>query len=139
MSPAPVRHVFVYGTLRRGQERDINRLRPAPRWLGRASVRGLMYQLGNYPGVVLGASGLVQGEVYAISAELELQLDVIEAVGPAPGDEYIKRETAVRIEHEGELFEEVVCLVYELAPGRSSGKAEISSGDWADYLAANAG
>lgn len=137
MSPESTRHVFVYGTLRRGQERDINRLRPAPRWLGLATARGLLHQLGSYPGVVLGGAGLVRGEVYAINAELELQLDLIEGVGPAPGDEYIKREIVVRLEHDGDQHEELLCLVYALAPGLSLGKALISSGDWAAYLEAN--
>lgn len=139
MSPTPVRHVFVYGTLRRGQQRDINRLQPAPRWLGKASVQGLMYQLGEYPGVVLGAAGLVHGEVYAISAELERQLDVIEEVGPAPGDEYVKCDAVVRLERGHGRQEDIVCLLYALAPGGSLGKAEITGGDWAEYLAALGG
>lgn len=138
MLPAATRHVFVYGTLRRGQERDINLLQPAPRLLGQASVGGVMYQLGSYPGLVLGAPGRVQGEVYEISAELEWQLDVIEDVWPSPGGEYIKREIAVRVEG-GNWWEDVVCLVYELASGRASGKPVIASGDWVCYRAASAG
>ena len=138
MLPGATRHVFVYGTLRRGQERDINLLQPAPRWLGQASVGGVMYQLGNYPGLVLDAPGRVQGEVYEISAELERQLDVIEDVWPSPGGEYIKREIAVRVEGGGSRWEDVACLVYELAPGRASGKPVIASGDWVCYRAASA-
>ncbi len=139
MSPAATRHarhVFVYGTLRRGEERDINSLRPAPRWLGPASVSGVIYQLGSYPGLVLGASGRVRGEVYEISAELELQLDMIEDVWPTPSGEYIKSETVVRLEYDGERFADVVCLVYELAPGRASGKSEVAGGDWVGHRAA---
>lgn len=98
MSLAPVRHVFVYGTLRRGEERDINRLQPAPQWIGRASVPGVMYRLGAYPGVVLGTQAWVRGEVYEISAELERQLDAIEEVQPQQSGEYMKREVAVRLE-----------------------------------------
>ena len=56
-SPA-TRHVFVYGTLRKGEERDINRLRPAPQWVGRAQVAGVMHHLGSYPGLVLGETGV---------------------------------------------------------------------------------
>lgn len=138
MSPAPVRHVFVYGTLRRGEERDINFLRPAPRWLGRASVQGLMVELGTYPGLVPEVSGRVQGEVYEISAALEQQLDEIEEVWPTPNGEYIKREIAVRLEPEGAQPSEVVCLVYVLAPGQAVGKPVIACGDWVNYRAANA-
>ncbi len=35
-------HVFVYGTLRRGEVNDITRLRPAPRFVGDAHVAGLL-------------------------------------------------------------------------------------------------
>lgn len=135
MSPAPARHVFVYGTLRRGEERDITRLQPAPRWLGRASVPGLMVDLGRYPGLVLGAPGQVSGEVYEISAALEQQLDMIEEVWPTPNGEYIKREIAVRLELEGARSSEVVCLVYALAPGQASGKTVIAGGDWVYHCA----
>ena len=133
MPPMPVRHVFVYGTLRRGEARDINCLRPAPRWVGPGSVAGRMIELGSYPGLVLGAPGRVMGEVYEISAALERQLDVIEEVRPAPNGEYIKREIAVQLECETALPRDVVCLVYVLAPGQASGKAVIAGGDWVSY------
>ncbi len=142
MSPAPVRHVFVYGTLRRGEQRDINRLRPAPRCVGPASVSGVMVELGSYPGLVPGApgevKGHVKGEVYEISAALEQQLDVIEEVWPTPNGEYIKCEIAVRLECEAAPPQEVVCLVYALAPGRASDKTVIAGGDWVSYRATRA-
>ena len=68
------RYVFVYGTLRCGEINDINRLRPAPTFLGLVRIRGTLYDLGPYPGVILGGAEWVQGEVYAISLELEQQL-----------------------------------------------------------------
>lgn len=134
MSPPSVRHVFVYGTLRRGEQRDINRLRPAPRWLGRASVAGVMHDLGAYPGVLLGETSLVRGEVYQISAELERQLDEIEAVLPEPSGEYAKREVAVQLDHpSGGAPAQLVCVLYELAPARALGKPVIAGGDWVQY------
>ena len=45
-SPQATLHVFVYGTLRRGEANDINRLRPPPRYLGQARTRGTLYALG---------------------------------------------------------------------------------------------
>lgn len=150
--PPPIRHVFVYGTLRRGEQRDINRLLPAPRWIGRASVPGVMYHLGAYPGVVLGhgrgTAGRVQGEVYEISAELERQLDEIEAVWPQPNGEYVKRRIVVRLDGpaqqgtglpnrppDGGALEEMICLLYEIAPGHVVGKPVIASGDWVQQRA----
>jgi gamma-glutamylcyclotransferase (GGCT)/AIG2-like uncharacterized protein YtfP len=127
MSQAPVRHVFVYGTLRQGEERDINRLLPAPRWVGPACVPGVLYHLGAYPGLVLGAPGRVQGEVYEISAELERQLDEIEEVWPQPSGEYRKREALVLLD---EPAKEVLCLVYEVAPDRIQCMPLIPCGDW---------
>ena len=138
MSPAPVRHVFVYGTLRRGEERDITRLRPAPRWVGQASVPGCMVELGSYPGLVLGAPGQVKGEVYEISAALEQQLDVIEEVWPTPNGEYVKCQMVVWLECEAAAPREMICLVYALAPGQASGKTVIAGGDWVSYRAARA-
>jgi len=131
MPVSPFHHVFVYGTLRRGEVRDINRLLPAPRWRGTACVPGVLYHLGAYPGVVLGGPGAtggqVHGEVYAISPELERLLDAIEEVGPQPGSEYRKRELLVQLDGTAET---IACLIYELAPERILGMPIIGSGNW---------
>jgi len=131
--PSPVpRHVFVYGTLRRGDVRDITRLHPAPQFVGMGSVTGVLYDLGLYPGVVLGGSGRVAGEVYIISAELERQLDVIEEVWPQRTGEYSKQEVRVQLRRPGKVPEtlELDCLVYEISLARTAGKPVIASGDW---------
>ena len=125
-----VRHVFVYGTLRQGEARDINRLLPAPRLLGNARVAGTLYHLGAYPGLVLGASGPVHGEVYEISGELERLLDEIEEVWPQPSGEYCKREQLVRLD---ENAEDILCVVYELAADRVPGMPVIVCGDWIQH------
>lgn len=118
-------HVFVYGTLRRGEVNDINRLRPAPRFLGLARIHGTLYDLGPYPGIVLGGEGWVQGEVYAISAELERQLDLIEEVAPVPSGEYLRRHLYVDV-----AGQSLRCLVYEIAAERVQGRLPIAGGDW---------
>ncbi|WP_309682318.1 gamma-glutamylcyclotransferase family protein [Polaromonas sp.] len=137
--PVPtVRHVFVYGTLRRGEQRDINRLQPAPVQRGWARVPGVLYDLGAYPGLRLGGQGSVLGEVYEVSADLERQLDAIEEVWPQPNGEYLKREVLVRLEARSfEGGREIVCVLYEIAPGRATGKPLIASGDWVQYRAGN--
>lgn len=119
------RCVFVYGTLRRGGTNDITRLQPPPVWLGAASIPGVLYHLGEYPGVRLGGSALVQGEVYRITPALEALLDRIEAIGPGPEDEYCKREVAVLVQGQWRP-----CLVYEAAQWRCDGMPQIPSGDW---------
>lgn len=138
MTPPVARHVFVYGTLRKGEERDINRLRPAPRWVGRAQVAGVMHHLGSYPGLVLGGAARVQGEVYAISPELERVLDEIEEVWPQQTGEYAKREVVVQLEQPEAMPaagspgtpRQLLCVLYEISPERTEGKPVITGGDW---------
>ena len=122
-----VRHVFVYGTLRQGEARDINRLHPAPRRLGTARVAGMLYNLGQYPGLLTGDVGSVHGEVYEISAELERLLDQIEEVWPQPSGEYIKRERVLRLD---QTHEEIRCIVYEVSADRLADALLIAGGDW---------
>ncbi|MDR6859675.1 gamma-glutamylcyclotransferase (GGCT)/AIG2-like uncharacterized protein YtfP [Variovorax guangxiensis] len=128
-SPSEARHVFVYGTLRRGGRNDIARFAPAPRFVADARIHGTLYDLGSYPGAVLGGSGLLVGEIYAITPALETQLDELEEVRPDDSGEYIKREVRVRV---GE--KEIACLVYEIHPDRVAGRTVIASGNWFDRL-----
>lgn len=130
--PSVRRHVFVYGTLRCGDVRDITRLRPAPKFVGMASVAGVLYDLGPYPGVVLGGPARVVGEVYDVSVELERQLDVIEEVWPQQTGEYHKQTVTVRLDQpqSSSGVVELDCLVYEINPTRTAGKPVLTSGDW---------
>lgn len=123
-------HVFVYGTLRRSGRNDIARYRPAPQLVGEASVAGTLYDLGAYPGIVLGGEGRVRGEVYAIESTVEAALDVLEEVADDDSGEYIKRQ--VRVDVGGQLFD---CLVYEIHPTRIAGRKVIESGDWIAHAA----
>ena len=123
------RYVFVYGTLRRGGLNDITRLRPAPRWVGAAQVAGTLYHLGAYPGMTLGGSERVQGEVYAIDPALEPLLDEIEDLGSHPTDEYIKRDIDVDVSGRT-----VRCLVYEINPRYAIPALRVPGGDWFDAL-----
>lgn len=124
--PEPVlRHVFVYGSLRRGGSNDITRLQPAPRFVGPAQIAGTLYDLGPYPGLRLGGRGRVQGEVYAIMAGLERVLDEIEEVQPQASGEYFKRLVPVPVQ--GLMLP---CIVYEISPDRVIGKPVIAGGDW---------
>lgn len=130
-------HVFVYGTLRRGDVRDINRLQPAPRFIGYATVPGALYHLGSYPGVVLGGEVAVKGEIYAISKEVERQLDEIEQVWPQQTGEYSKRVIPIRVDEvsQGAIVEfdgdvTLDCIIYEIAPERIVNQVLIEGGDW---------
>lgn len=119
------RHVFVYGTLRRGEANDINRRHPAPRWVGEARIQGRMFDLGAYPGVLLGGPQWVQGEVYAVTPELEADLDALEGVRADGEGEYRKRDLDVAVA--GRVLR---CLVYEIHPARLQGAPAMVGGDW---------
>ena len=127
MPEASPRHVFVYGTLRRGGRNDINRLRPAPHYLGMGEVRGVLYHIDWYPGLTLGGEEAVTvvGEVYRIAPALEAVLDEIEQIVPGADSEFFKREVDVQVEGRA-----VACLVYEINPARVRGRQVIGHGDW---------
>ena len=127
MPEAPLRHVFVYGTLRRGGRNDINRLEPAPHYLGMGEVKGTLYHIDWYPGLTLGGQEAVTvvGEVYEIAPQLEALLDRIEQITPQETSEYFKRELAVEVQGR-----QVKCLVYEINPDRVRDKQVIGHGDW---------
>ena len=117
----------VYGTLRQGDDNDINLLTPAPFFVGLSRVAGVMYHLGAYPGVVLtdALEDNIVGEVYAITPELEKVLDEIEMIYPQQRDEYSKRRVVVRVG-----ARQLSCLFYEINPAYIIGKPVIASGDW---------
>ncbi|MFD2298448.1 gamma-glutamylcyclotransferase family protein [Paracidovorax citrulli] len=128
------RHVFVYGTLRRGGSNDITRLDPPPVPVGTAAVPGVLYDLGAYPGIALTGPASegegrvpVLGEVYAITSALERCLDRIEEVWPEPSGEYVKREVMVCLKESGA---ELSCLVYEISPAFLRGAPRLLHGDW---------
>jgi gamma-glutamylcyclotransferase (GGCT)/AIG2-like uncharacterized protein YtfP len=127
MPEAPARHVFVYGTLRRGGRNDINLLQPAPRYVGMGEVKGTLYHLDRYPGLTLGGEEAVTvvGEVYEIAPSLESLLDRIERITASDASEYFKRELLVQVEGR-----ELQCLVYEINPERVRGRQVIGHGDW---------
>ena len=77
----PGTRVFVYGTLRMGGSNHA-RMRGA-RFVGPAEVRGRLYRVGAYPGLILDeTAGGVSGEVYEVDDNLLAELDAFE------GDEY---------------------------------------------------
>ena len=127
MHQAPTRHVFVYGTLRRGGRNDINLLRPAPEYLGMGEVQGVLYHFDWYPGLTLGGEQAVTvvGEVYRIGPELEAILDGIEQIEEGADSEYFKRVVDIAVEGRT-----IACLLYEINPGRVRDKQVIGHGDW---------
>lgn len=76
--------VFVYGSLKRGYA--LHHLLRSAEFLGPAKTQPLyrLFDLGSYPGLVEWPDGLeIQGELYAVTAEILQRLD--EAEGVAEG------------------------------------------------------
>ena len=87
MEPTPssksLQLVFVYGTLKRGQQR--NHVLANQTFIGPATTAAdyRMYDLGSYPGLIeveSGSGDQIQGEIYRIDPTCLRQLDQIEAV-----------------------------------------------------------
>jgi gamma-glutamylcyclotransferase (GGCT)/AIG2-like uncharacterized protein YtfP len=129
--------IFVYGTLLRNiPGTKFHLLAPYARFLGSARIRGRLYDLGEYPGVVpaIGEAHWVQGEVYAIdgSADVWEQLDAYEGCGsmdPIPHE--FERAATEAVMNDG------TCLtVWMYVYLRSvNGRREIASGDYRDLSA----
>ena len=80
-------HLFVYGTLLSAAGHSMGaRLRRQARLVGEASIRGRLYSLGRYPGLVeIGdADEWVRGELYALArpASALAWLDAYEGIVP---------------------------------------------------------
>jgi len=72
------RHLFVYGTLRRGGPMHAL-IEPGAHRVGPARMRGRLYDLGAFPGLAEGRRGdQVQGELYALAGDTAALLDALD-------------------------------------------------------------
>ncbi len=131
-------YLYVYGTLMQPFDTAMNRfLKANSRFRGTATVRGRLYDLGRYPGLVPDeATGRpVTGHLYQLRnpAKVLAVLDHYEGydpVRPAAG-EY--RRERIRLTIEGEVLECWVYL-YNADPDRLP---EITSENYVDYVKQN--
>jgi gamma-glutamylcyclotransferase (GGCT)/AIG2-like uncharacterized protein YtfP len=92
------------------------------------TIRGRMYRIDWYPGLVLDDSGdEIQGEVYAVDAELLAALDVFEGLsaGEIEGSEY-RRARATVVARDSRILE---AWVWEWL-GMVDESRRVSGGDW---------
>lgn len=101
---ASERHIFVYGTLRKALRHEmVGVLVREAHFVGEASVRGVLFDLGTYPGLVVNeqATGLVKGEIYALrapSADGTLAaLDEYEGCAPSDVEPHEYRRVLVQV------------------------------------------
>jgi len=119
--------VFVYGLLKRGF--SLHHHMSLGVFVGDATVRGALYSLGQYPGLVEG-TGSVHGELYRfadIAVALEV-LDEVELYDPLDpdGSEYLRVIRQARLDASGESVA-TWCYVYNKPIATGS---PIKSGAW---------
>lgn len=128
--------LFVYGTLRAGGSNDIARIAPSARHFAAARVRGLLFDLGAYPALLLDAgAGWVAGELYAVPAHAWPALDALEepVTTERADGEYFKLEAEVELA-DGSCR---AVWIYAANPAVLKLDRPIAGGDWMAYAAAN--
>ena len=133
-SHAPARRLFVYGTLRRGGSNDIARLVPEATFIVEASMRGRLYDLGEYPALVADENaGWVAGEIYAVPDSGWPALDALEEIvtPERPAGYYFRIVAKVRI---GEASDSS-CEVYVANPATLRLDRLIECNDWMKHAA----
>jgi gamma-glutamylcyclotransferase (GGCT)/AIG2-like uncharacterized protein YtfP len=121
--PAPVDHLFVYGTLRRGCDNPFARLlSERGQFVCAARVRGRIYDFGAYPGATRdGQPGeTIRGEIFHLGEPGSL----LAALDEYEGAEY-ERAIATAGLDDGRAID---CWIYWYA-GAAAGSV-IASGDW---------
>ena len=97
---------------------------PDSKFVAPAKVSGSLYDLGEYPGLVLGQSNApVIGEVYEVDDDLLNELDDFEA-----SSNYLRKQVEISL---GPL--KSMCWTYEPDPEFYSLHKLIASGDWLEY------
>jgi gamma-glutamylcyclotransferase (GGCT)/AIG2-like uncharacterized protein YtfP len=119
--------VFVYGLLKRGF--SLHHHMSLGVFVGDAAVSGLLYSLGQYPGLVEG-TGTVRGEVFRfddIAVALEV-LDEVEGYDPFDVDnsEYVRVIKQARLDANGRSVA-TWCYAYNKPVAKSN---PIKSGAW---------
>ena len=125
----PIEKIFVYGTLMNGEIRNSTLMEYSNGEGKPASTTGSMLNLGDYPGIIAGNEGVIQGEVYQIDqVYLTLQtLDSIEGFYGYDSTHSLFTRTIVRI-HTEQGHEWAWTYVYNKENNREY--EVIESGNW---------
>ncbi|MBB1595737.1 gamma-glutamylcyclotransferase [Achromobacter sp. UMC46] len=129
-------YVFVYGTLRAGEINDLaqaaaKRGLPAARWVGAASVPGMLVDFGDWPGLIPVADGRrVRGEVYKVQPALIALMDEIEEYVPGQPCCFVRREVAARLDVAPKSSPDIPCQYYPIDPALRGAAIDIAGEDW---------
>jgi gamma-glutamylaminecyclotransferase len=108
--------IFVYGTLKKGFGN--HRLIKEARFLGESFIKGTMYSMGAFPGVVLKGDNNIKGEVYEVDEGQLFSMDRLE------GHPNFYRRTPIKTV-DGEDVE-----TYVINSEYIHSRHEVTSGDW---------
>lgn len=124
-------HLFVYGTLLPDAggflgANERNRLRAAGDFLGNAFTTGVLLNLGDYPGLIVGM-GRVSGGAYTLHdpAATLGWLDAYEGLTGSQNDEYARREIETTLAGGRVLTAWTYVFI-----GNSQGLCKIETGRW---------
>ena len=122
--------IFVYGTLRKGFSRH-RYLSLEAKWIGMGTVKGLLYDLGSYPGVLLSDEGKVKGEVYAINESTSIlqKLDRIEGFNALQPERSLFLRTQVEVTMEDRSVEAWIYIL----PSKPERATLIPTGDYRSF------
>lgn len=118
-------YLFVYGTLRPEFHNEVsNRLKKECTLVGKATVKGSIYDLGQFPAFVPDAFGRVHGWVYELKSEdTFIWMDEFENVPVL----YLRNEVKAKIEDN-----KLLCYIYAYA-GHIYKYNRIEAGDYLEY------
>jgi len=107
-------YIFVYGTLRRSVNLEKHALMsPYCHFVSTGFCRGYLYEIDNYPGLVLDEEGMIiKGEIYQITDKSKLFNVLDEYEGCTEDDEQPHEYRRELIHIESEEGNEYACWVY---------------------------
>jgi gamma-glutamylcyclotransferase (GGCT)/AIG2-like uncharacterized protein YtfP len=128
-----VTHVLFYGTLCRGEANHrLLRLEAALTYRGKRSVGGTLYDLGSYPGLLLG-TGRAAAELFRIDdASVLRRLDRFERYEPRNPERSLFRRTRVAIPRFANSASTIDAWIYAFN-GLVEGRPVIETGSWREH------
>jgi gamma-glutamylcyclotransferase (GGCT)/AIG2-like uncharacterized protein YtfP len=105
----------------------------AARWLGAATVRGRLYSLGWYPGLILDAgAGEVRGDVFELTGSAQLAaLDIYEGCHATQAGPHEYQRVGAEVAMDGETL---TAWVWVWQPPANAARVRIATSDWLGAL-----
>lgn len=125
-------YVFVYGTLLAEFDHEVlNQVKPSLTFISKATAKGSLYDLGEYPGYIETETGKVKGEIYSIN-KLEKVFNVLDEYEGLNDEqpEYIRKRTAVTLPDGTKVESWIYVYQQPLKPEHK----EIMNGDYIAFI-----